>query len=140
MAEKTVKIVVDTNLWVSYLLNGRNLLLHQLMLHENLDILSSTALRNELFEVLHRPKFQKILSPEQITRFQRDFDLAVLQIEVQSVVEICRDAKDNFLLALAQDGDADFLLTGDADLLALDAFGNTQILIIKDFIEHTLRN
>ena len=39
------------------------------------------------------------------------FDPFIDLIEVESVVTICRDAKDNFLLALAKDGKADYLLT-----------------------------
>lgn len=40
-------------------------------------------------------------------------------IKVECIVAICRDPNDNFLLALAKDGKADYLLTGDKDLLEL---------------------
>lgn len=30
---------------------------------------------------------------------------------------LCRDPKDNFLLSIAKDGNANYLLTGDNDLL-----------------------
>ncbi len=40
-------------------------------------------------------------------------------IEVESIITICRDPKDNFLLALAKDGKANYLLKGDKDLLEL---------------------
>lgn len=58
-------------------------------------------------------------------------------IEVESIVTICRDAKDNFLLALAKDGRADYLLTGDKDLLELKKFGRTKIETIATFIDET---
>ena len=58
-------------------------------------------------------------------------------IEVESSVSICRDTKDNFLLALAKDGNADYLLTGDKDLLVIIKFGKTKITTIADFIELT---
>ena len=44
-------------------------------------------------------------------------------IEVKSVVSLCRDAKDNFLLALSKDGKAHFLITGDNDLLDMEKYG-----------------
>ena len=44
------------------------------------------------------------------------------------MVTVCRDADDNFLLALCLDGHADFLITGDQDLLVLKAFGSTRII------------
>ena len=47
----------------------------------------------------------------------------------------CRDPKDNFLLSLAIDGKADFLLTGDKDLLVLKKIGNTEIKTISEFFD-----
>jgi uncharacterized protein len=48
-----------------------------------------------------------------------------LSIEITSEVSIGRDAKDNYLLALAKDSQADFLITGDRDLLSLVNFEGT---------------
>ena len=45
------------------------------------------------------------------------------------------DPKDNFLLNLAVDSKADFLLTGDKDLLVLGKVGDTKIMTISDFLE-----
>ena len=55
-------------------------------------------------------------------------------IDVSSTVDVCRDAKDNFLLALAKDGKASHLLTGDKDLLVLKNFGKTKILTISEYL------
>ena len=54
-------------------------------------------------------------------------------IQVSSVVEICRDAKDNFLLALAKDSQADYLITVDADLLVIKKFEHTEIVTYTEF-------
>jgi predicted nucleic acid-binding protein len=48
--------------------------------------------------------------------------------------------KDNFLLALAKDGKAHYLLTGDKDLLDLEKFGKTRIVTISHFLEETKDN
>jgi predicted nucleic acid-binding protein len=61
-------------------------------------------------------------------------------VEVKSQVKICRDPKDNFLLALSKDGKANFLLTGDKDLLKLHKYGMTQILTITKFFEEIKHN
>ena len=58
-------------------------------------------------------------------------------IEVENIITVCRDPKDTFLLALAKDGKADYLLTGDKDLLILTKFGKTKIKTITDFIDET---
>jgi len=57
-------------------------------------------------------------------------------IEVKTKINICRDTKDNFLLELATDGKADFLITGDNDLLSLKKIEKTSILTIRDFLNH----
>jgi putative PIN family toxin of toxin-antitoxin system len=64
-----------------------------------------------------------------VTRLRKNAEL----VDVHSVVEVCRDPKDNFLLALAKDGNADYLITGDDDLLVLKTFGNTKIITLTDF-------
>ena len=54
-------------------------------------------------------------------------------IDVHSVVEACRDPKDNFLLALVKEGSADYLITGDKDLLIMKELENTKIVTLPDF-------
>jgi predicted nucleic acid-binding protein len=46
---------------------------------------------------------------------------------------VCRDVKDNFLLDLCAAGKADYLITGDEDLLILGRFQHTQILDYRTF-------
>ena len=54
---------------------------------------------------------------------------------MESEVEVCRDPNDNFLLSLAKDGQADFLITGDKDLLVIQEFEGTRIVTFKEFEE-----
>jgi len=56
-------------------------------------------------------------------------------INLKSVVELCRDHKDDYLLALAKDAQADFLLIGDKDLLVLNPFEKTQIIKLSEYLE-----
>jgi len=62
------------------------------------------------------------------------FDAFIDIVAVKSNVEICRDPKDNFLLELAKDGKATYLLTGDNDLLDIQTFGRTKILTLTHFL------
>ncbi|WP_236721430.1 putative toxin-antitoxin system toxin component, PIN family [Trichormus sp. NMC-1] len=55
-------------------------------------------------------------------------------INITSEVFICRDAKDNYLLALAKDSDANFLVTGDQDLLVITKFENTAIVSYQELL------
>ncbi len=54
-------------------------------------------------------------------------------------VNVCRDKKDNFLIESALEGKADYLVTGDDDLLLLNPFQNIKIIKPKDF-EKMLKN
>ncbi len=45
----------------------------------------------------------------------------------------CRDKKDNFLLDLSVSGHADYLVTGDDDLLTLNPFYGIQIVSYRTF-------
>ncbi len=46
---------------------------------------------------------------------------------------ICRDLKDNYLISLAIDSNADFLITGDNDLIVLNKVENTSMIKFNDF-------
>ena len=54
-------------------------------------------------------------------------------IEVTEAIRACRDPKDNRILELAVDGNADFIVTGDADLLVLNSFRGVRILTPATF-------
>ncbi len=53
---------------------------------------------------------------------------------VTTSVEICRDPNDSFLLSLAIDSKANYLITNDNDLLVLDKIEETRILNITDYL------
>jgi uncharacterized protein len=52
---------------------------------------------------------------------------------VKAVRGICRDPGDDAILACALAGEADYLVTGDADLPALKSFEGIQILSPRNF-------
>lgn len=122
-----IRVVLDTNLWISHLISKRLGKVDELFARENLVVLFSAELRDEFIEVAQRPKFQKYFSSSDLVALLDLFDAYGEMIQVQRIVNACRDDKDNFLLALAAGGRADFLLTGDNDLLVLEKFEATEI-------------
>ena len=52
---------------------------------------------------------------------------------MKNIPSRCRDPKDDYLLELALVSDADFLITGDKDLLDIKEIGNCQILTATEF-------
>lgn len=88
----------------------------------------------ELIEVAARPEFRKYFNSADIHEMIELMQSFGTFIEVISKVEVCRDPDDNLLLAMANDGKVEYLVTGDDDLLTLEKFNQTRILTIKDFL------
>ena len=86
-------------------------------------------------EVTQRPRFRKYFPIADVQTLLEKLQARSTTIKVTSEIEICRDPEDNFLLALAKDSDAEFLLTGDNDLLVMGSFGNTKIITFIDFMK-----
>ena len=128
-----VKIIIDTNVWISFLM-GKILAGLEYYIYDNhFQIVSCKEQLSELKEVLFRPKMERYFSIQQVNGI---FDLLAdyaLLVKILSKIDICRDAKDDYLLALAIDSKADFLITGDKDLLAMEQIKTTKIISFKDF-------
>ncbi len=55
-------------------------------------------------------------------------------VDVTSKLKFLKDSKDDFLLSLAIDGKADYLITGDKELLEVKKYGETEIVSIAEFL------
>lgn len=130
------KIVIDTNIAVSALLFKHSVPDQALRLATlHYIILLSEATWTELEKVLARRKFNKYFSVEQRITALQNFKESAQMIDVISKIELCRDPKDDKFLELVVDGQADYLITGDRDLLILNPFGKTAILTPSQFLE-----
>jgi len=102
---------------------------------ENTRILFSSELVEELKVTITKPKLKKYFSDNALEEMLTVFDPYIDFITVKSTVSICRDPNDNFLLAIAKDGKANYLLTGDNDLLDIGKYVKTIIIKISEFFE-----
>ena len=135
MQNKIHRIILDTNLWISFLISKDFSKFDEIIFSKKYILVFSKELLNEFLEVAKRPKLRRFFSPADIESILETIDEYAEFIDVKSKVDICRDTKDNFLLSLSLDGKADFLLTGDKDLLVLNPFKKTTILSITDFFQ-----
>lgn len=127
-------LVIDTNLWVSYLLFAPSPLGNKLThILECNSYAMSDATFAELAEVLMRPKFEKFL-PEGIRQgLMRKTALGAEWFTPVQTITNCRDSKDNKFLELAIAAQATHILTGDEDLLCLDPFQGICIQTVSKF-------
>lgn len=107
--------------------------IERIIADDRLDILADAELLIELEEVSARPKFAHLLTAAQVGDFLQILRDRLTFVETKSQVHVCRDPDDDFLLAICLDGEAEYLLTGDNDLLALHTFGKTRIVTIAEF-------
>lgn len=130
-----LRVVVDTNLWISFLIGRRLSVLKELFARGDLQLLSSAEQLAELGEVASRFKFRKYFTEEQAEELLNLLYASSEIIEVREQIHACRDRDDDYLLEIAVNGRADILVTGDADLLILHPFRGVEILSHSDF-EH----
>src|SRR5215470_11000510 len=97
------RIIIDTNLWISYLLT-KDAKLDRLLANNLTTLLFSQDLITEFIEVARRPKFKKYFSSPDLEALLMSISTKAIFIEVLSSVNLSPDPKDNFLLALAKDG------------------------------------
>lgn len=124
-----MRFVFDTNVLVSALLLPESKPRHALdsALSKG-EILLSFATLAELYEVLSRERFRRYVDEETVRAFLAAFTREAEWIAVDAQIRACRDPKDDKFLELAVAGHATHIVTGDADLLALNPFREIEIL------------
>ena len=130
-----MRLILDTNLWVSFLISSKFEKLDELLFNQKSKLLFSQELLEEFVAVAKRPKLRKYISKDELEDLLEIIDEVAEFVNVTSEISECRDPKDNFLLSLAVDGKADYLLTGDKDLLVLKKIGKTEIRTISEFFD-----
>lgn len=128
------RVIIDTNLWISFLLTKDHSKFDSIIAENEIILIFSQELIDEIVEVTQRSKFRKYFDLDDVESLLLKIRARANFIEVTSDINACRDPKDNFLLSLSIDGNATHLLTGDKDLLILKKFGKTKILTITEYL------
>ena len=132
-----MRLVIDTNILISALLVSASLPAHLVVLWRvgRFDLLTSAEQVEELMRVSRYPKIRARLTPALAGRLINDLREVAIMVANLPTVDTCADPYDNYLLAMATAGAADFLVTGDKrDLLSLKLYQGTRILTVRDFL------
>ncbi len=128
-------IVVDTNVWISALIFGKpgNVPARAIKKAVTEDTLAASP---ELLHELRRILGEKYGWPAGRISIQMEhfFDDALI-VTLQHNVHICRDPHDNMFLECAALSNADVIITGDKDLLALGSYASARIRTPSQYIE-----
>lgn len=130
-----MRIVLDTNIYVSALINphGPPAALLDLWFDDRIDVVTSDEQLVELYDVLSRPRLQKYLHGETADQLCKRLVIVSLPAAQLPNVDLSPDSDDNVILATAIAGLAAMLVTGDKKHLL--PLGNVQGIPIVEPIE-----
>lgn len=130
-----VRVVIDTNLCISLLIGKRMSSLLQIFDLPQYELVTSDNLINEILSVAARPKFARYFNADDVQGFVQFLEEYSTKFRVDNIPQRCRDPKDDFLLELAIVSDADYLLSGDADLTDMKQIGHCRIMTVSEFLQ-----
>ena len=132
-----MKLVLDTNVYISaFLWGGKPKELLERAIEGKDQIYISRPIKEEIFEVLKRPSFN--ISEEILELLMSELDdMAELVTVNEKIRKLCRDVDDNAIIECAVCAKADYLITGDNDLLVLKRFQKTKIVRVAEYLEET---
>ncbi len=133
MKAKNIKVIFDTNVWISFLIGKRLSFIKHYIASGQITIVTTEQLLKEIKEVTSRDRLKKYFAEESVIELLELLDVIAEKVEIKPTYFINRDPKDNFLLDLIDFSQADYLVTGDKDLLVHNPFKSATILTPANF-------
>lgn len=131
------RIAIDTNVYISFLLNAGSTPAQAVEKGWRVgQPLISRETWSELRVVLARPRLSRYISPDSIERFLDNVWGISELVSISTPIRACRDPHDDKFLEVAAHGRADFIVTGDQDLLILNPFQGIAIVAPAEFLAH----
>jgi putative PIN family toxin of toxin-antitoxin system len=125
--------VIDTNIWISYLLSKKYHHLVKLILDHKIKAVTCENLVNEFKNVLQRDKFKKYIRQKEIDEAVKIHLKLCSFLQVESKTDELSDKKDNFLLDLYRKADASLMVTGDKQLISEASKLGFNVITMVDF-------
>lgn len=132
---KSLRVVVDTNIWISFLIGKQLDSLLEMFEDPWFELVCTPLQREEILTVANREKFRKWFTLEKIEQLKQfiDQEMTMVEIDETNIPSRCRDPKDDYLLELAVQANAIYLVSGDDDLLSIGEIQGCRIMTIKQF-------
>lgn len=124
------RVVADTNVVVSASISdgSSHRFLLEAMLGVKCTLVTSDEIIGEMREVLSRQKFR--LNKNEINKALSALKSASSVVETTSKFRVARDPDDDMLINAAYDGGADYIVSGDRDLLDLGEFEGIRVVTV----------
>jgi putative PIN family toxin of toxin-antitoxin system len=129
-----MKVIIDTNLWISFLIGKRLAVLSSLLTNPHLSVFVCDELLKEIETTSSKQKIRKYVGGDDVVDTFRIIKKYCKHVIInEAAVSPVRDMKDLYLLSLADMVQADYILTGDKDLLELQFHNDTKIVKYNEF-------
>lgn len=134
-----LKIILDTNIIVSLFIKRSETAktVFDALKNNGFQLVISEAILKETLEVLSRPRIRQLtkMSKKEIRQLGLLLLENALKVKPQTKLAVCRDPFDDKFLECAVAAKADYLVSGDKDLLVLKSFRGTAIIRLAEFME-----
>lgn len=105
-------------------------------INDDVEMITSEPLIDELYRILHKPYFTSRLSEKQIKSFINIVrERATIAPITTSIPTISKDPDDNIVLATAESGSASYVVTGDYQLQSIKQYKKIKIVSPRTFSE-----
>jgi len=132
-SQKASKIIIDTNIWISFLIGKELQDLKDLIVSGKVKVITTDQLLSEIRLVTSREKLKRYFNQDKVSDLISLLEILAEKVKIKKVEKICRDPKDDFLLALSRESRANYLITGDKDLLDIKVYGRARIVNVRQF-------
>ena len=133
-----MNVVLDTNILCSALITPGGLAdrLYLAWRGRLFTLVTSEEQLEEFRRVTRYPRVRQYIDPAVAGTLHNELRRLAVLVEALPTIDVSRDPQDNFLLAMAQAGKVDFLVTGDKhDLLSMGFFEKTRIVTARQMVD-----
>lgn len=125
------RVVVDTNVFISYLINNKSSQLLSFFIENDITIYSSIELWDEFFEVLNKKKIKDRI-PANFWTDKNIFKEATKVIKIEKTFNRSPDPDDNFLFDIAYQSKSYYIITEERALQNMKHVGRIQVVSFKE--------
>jgi len=132
-----LRVIIDTNVFISGLLKGRSSRLIIEALQESMFVLIiSPETLSELVGVIARPEFHNLITRETAEKLIETIESHAILVKPKQKLEvISEDPEDNRFLEITAEEKVDIIVSGDSHLLSLKKFRNAPIIPPSEFLK-----
>ena len=135
-----MRVVFDTNIIISGLLfPGKQRHLLNYVIDHTLELIISHPIIEEINDVINRDKF-KVHRELSIITVAEIIELAKLVYPTMKLNIVENDPDDNAILECAVEGGAQYIITGDSDLLIIKEYAGITIIDSSSFLSMVEKN